>query len=91
VNSSWQWNILTATKRCTRSVGAWKILHDVIVAKTNTEDEKVADSTGMTWACVPSTREESHRILAAYKRSLEVRRMFNQIGHNAAQTFCHVH
>lgn len=33
-------------------------LHDVIIAKTNTEDEEVADSTGMTWARVPSTREE---------------------------------
>jgi hypothetical protein len=58
--------------------GSMEKLHDVIIGKTNTEDEEVADSTEMTWACVPSTREEeSHRILAAYKRSLEVRRMFN--------------
>jgi hypothetical protein len=57
--------------------GSMEKLHAVIIAKTNTEDEEVADSTEMTWACVPSTREESHRILAAYKRPLEVRRMFN--------------
>jgi hypothetical protein len=58
--------------------GSMEKLHDAIIAKISTEDEEAAASTGMTWACVPSTREEeSHRILAAYKQSLEVRRMFN--------------
>jgi hypothetical protein len=58
--------------------GNMEKLQDVIIAKANTEDEEVADSTGVIWAGVPSTREEeSHRILAAYKRSLEGRRKFN--------------
>jgi hypothetical protein len=59
--------------------GSMEKLQDVVIAKTNTEDDEVADSTGMTWACVPSTcrEEESHQILAAYKRSLEGRRMFS--------------
>jgi hypothetical protein len=58
--------------------GSMEKLQDVIIAKTNAEDAEVFDSIEMAWACVPnSSKEESLRILAAYKRSLEGRQGFN--------------